>query len=463
MKIAMVTIGFPPEDVGGTETYVLGLIQSLHKIGCRCEVVYMIPRKLDSSSDFRWVRRDYRDIPVHTLEVDHSIKALHSLISDPEGTSKIVDAMVEKLVALKPDLVHFHPLQLNFESRIIQSLKDKGIPTLLTFHSSTTTCMRGDLVQFGRAACDGKVIFSRCLACYLHSKKIPKLAAEYLGEISLEAYRGLYDDLRETQILSKVQSLLSLPLMLEDRMKSWEDITRNVDALVAVCEWVKSNALSNGAPPFKTYLSRHGLRLRANPVKNSRTSDKVQQSITYGYLGRLSHEKGIDTLIQALRLVSPEVSFKIQICSSSLTKTELKHGDREAVREILQYAAMDPRVELIGSVDDDSLPETLAQWDAIIVPSFWFESGPMVVYEAFSAGTPVIGSRRGGIAELVEEGRTGFLFTPSSATELARLLEENAQFPERLRAMRSNIPPQRTFDDVAREMQALYHSILLPK
>src|SRR5207253_11522125 len=55
------------------------------------------------------------------------------------------------------------------------------------------------------------------------------------------------------------------------------------------------------------------------------------------------------------------------------------------------------------------LAATLARWDALVVPSLWLESGPQVVYEAFGVQTPVIGSDLGGIGELVQHGRTGFL------------------------------------------------------
>jgi len=90
----------------------------------------------------------------------------------------------------------------------------------------------------------------------------------------------------------------------------------------------------------------------------------------------------------------------------------------------------------------------------------WFESGPQVIYEAFAAGVPVIGSRRGGIAELVSHGETGFLFEPASARELASLLARFAADPASLRTLRSRIPPVRTTADVAAEMLQMYDSLM---
>ncbi len=74
--------------------------------------------------------------------------------------------------------------------------------------------------------------------------------------------------------------------------------------------------------------------------------------------------------------------------------------------------------------------------------------------------TPIIGSRRGGIAELVEEGRTGYLFEPGASEELAALLKRFAERPEELRSLRKNILPPRTFSKVASEMAELYQNVL---
>jgi glycosyltransferase involved in cell wall biosynthesis len=133
-----------------------------------------------------------------------------------------------------------------------------------------------------------------------------------------------------------------------------------------------------------------------------------------------------------------------------------QRAEVEAVRELV---ATDKRVRIIDSPSDSKLASVLATWDALVVPSFWLESGPEVIYEAFAVKTPAIGSRRGGIAELVEEGKSGFLFSPTNADELTSLLIRFANDPSELRAMRNRIGPVRTTKQVAEDMEQMYRSV----
>ena len=87
------------------------------------------------------------------------------------------------------------------------------------------------------------------------------------------------------------------------------------------------------------------------------------------------------------------------------------------------------------------------------------ETGPLVIYDAFDAGLPVVGSRRGGIAELVQEDRNGLLVDPANpdawGAALARLCEE----PGLLATLRAAVRPARTMDEVAAEMLMLYRGL----
>ena len=85
-------------------------------------------------------------------------------------------------------------------------------------------------------------------------------------------------------------------------------------------------------------------------------------------------------------------------------------------------AALDPRVRFAGYVTGDDKRELLAHADYLLVPSLWYENAPVAVIEAAAYGLGVIGSRIGGIPELVDEGRTGFLFEPGDAAALANLM-----------------------------------------
>ena len=99
----------------------------------------------------------------------------------------------------------------------------------------------------------------------------------------------------------------------------------------------------------------------------------------------------------------------------------------------------------------------LAQHDVLAVPSQCLETGPLVVLEAFAAGTPVIGANLGGIAELVTDGVDGLLVEPAAwATTLQRCATDRDLLPR----LRAGIRPPRTMATVADEMLALYETAL---
>ena len=102
------------------------------------------------------------------------------------------------------------------------------------------------------------------------------------------------------------------------------------------------------------------------------------------------------------------------------------------------------------------MPRAHAAIDLLVVPSVWFENSPLVIHEALAAGTPLLVSDLGGMAELVEEGRGGWRFRTGDAQELAdrlaALLADRSPL-DTILASRPTIP---TFAQHAREVEALY-------
>jgi glycosyltransferase involved in cell wall biosynthesis len=101
--------------------------------------------------------------------------------------------------------------------------------------------------------------------------------------------------------------------------------------------------------------------------------------------------------------------------------------------------------------------------DVLVVPSIWLENSPLVIHEAFMAGVPIVGARIGGIAELVDDGRTGLLYTPTSSSDLAAALRLLGEKREALAALRSEVrskPRVKSIEDDAREWEQAYAEVL---
>ena len=447
----MITIGYPPTEVGGTEVYVAGLVEALRAHDCTSEVAHVA--ETASGEDIAVESEMRGPTLVHRVVVPRSRFHLETVALDESLRARIITAFRTIIRDRRPEVIHVHPLQLGLEAHLLEALRSDGRTLVLTYHSSTTSCARGDLVRFGRSACDGVIRQIACTECLMHARGVPRPLAAGLARMPLSWHRAGYRRV-QTAALRKLRALCSLALMVEARRACWTRAMASSDRVVAVCNWVKALCLSNGVPAGKIVLSRHGLRFRTAPAAFAPSA-----VVRFGYLGRLSPEKGLGVLLEAAELIDRQVRFEIEFVSATLDSASPSPEEQRVIEQLRAAAAGDDRLRLRGAVADDRLTATIATWDAMIVPSLWFESGPQVVYEAFAAGTPVIGSRRGGIAELVADGETGFLFEPANARELATVLARLAVDPAPLRALRSRIPPVRTTADVAADMIAVYRTL----
>jgi len=119
----------------------------------------------------------------------------------------------------------------------------------------------------------------------------------------------------------------------------------------------------------------------------------------------------------------------------------------------------DSRIRFRAPLSVDNVVETLASYDATIIPSQWLETGPLTVLESFAAGTPVIGSNLGGIAELVVHDRDGWLVQHSDPDAWVLALRRVAGDRSLLDRLRDGVRPPRSTLDVARDMLAVYDTI----
>jgi glycosyltransferase involved in cell wall biosynthesis len=133
--------------------------------------------------------------------------------------------------------------------------------------------------------------------------------------------------------------------------------------------------------------------------------------------------------------------------------------DLAYVEQLRNSIGSDARIQLRVPLPNEAVVDKLREYDALAVPSQWMETGPLVVYDAFLAGIPVIGSRRGGIAELVTNERDGMLIEPGDPEAWAvafERLSSDVQFRERLR---SGVRVPRSMSAVASEMLDLYAQV----
>ena len=133
----------------------------------------------------------------------------------------------------------------------------------------------------------------------------------------------------------------------------------------------------------------------------------------YLYYGRLSWEKGVETLIKAF---SKKKNLNLKIVGTGPIEKELK-------MQCEKLKALN--IEFLGYKKGKDLYRIIERAKFVCVPSEWYENNPMTIIESYTLSVPVIGAKIGGIPELIDEGNTGFLFTPGSVNSLLEAINKS--------------------------------------
>jgi glycosyltransferase involved in cell wall biosynthesis len=143
------------------------------------------------------------------------------------------------------------------------------------------------------------------------------------------------------------------------------------------------------------------------------------------FVGRLSAEKGLDTLLAAWQ--GPDVPLPLKVV-----------GDGPLAEVVRTAARHNAGIEWLGRRTPEVVLDLVGAAAVLVMPSTWYETFGRTVLEAFARGTPVVASRIGALAELVAEGRTGLLFEPGNAAELAAKVRALLADPAALARLRQS-------------------------
>lgn len=163
------------------------------------------------------------------------------------------------------------------------------------------------------------------------------------------------------------------------------------------------------------------------PIAIRQRSPRVPNApLTIGFIGRIVPEKGIETLIEAVAGLPPS-GWKLLIAGTVYPPFDPVALRARTAGLPVEWLGMVPAADFYSKVD------------LLVVPAIWADPGPLVVHEAFANAVPVIGSRMGGITDLVDDGATGWLFEPGNVTELRQILAE------RISKGRAGLPKEAAF------------------
>lgn len=285
-------------------------------------------------------------------------------------------AFGRELERFRPDVIHVHNTFPLISPSIYWVAERYGVPVVQTLHNFRLLCPQAMFLREGRV----------CEDCLGH---LP-----WRG-----AVRGCYRG-------SVAQStVLAGMLGIHRYIGTWRD---RVTRYIALNEFCRRKFIQGGLPSERIVVKPNFVDF---PAPLERRRDGLL------FVGRLSPEKGVAILAEALAL---DASIHLAVAGSG------EEADRISVV---------PGVAMLGSLTGEEIRERMSGAVALVLPSIWYENFPRTLVEAMACSLPVIASRIGALAELVEDGVTGLLFEPGDPADLSRKMRWAIDHPERVRQM----------------------------
>jgi len=424
---------FFPDSSGGTEVYVAELIAALRERAFRGSVAAPAREQAEYA---------YEGIPVYRFAQDLRQKPAYAYGEPDEAAAASFRGLVQRL---RPDIVHMHAQTAAVSEGLADIAHDGGAQVVFTYHTPTVSCLRGSMMYLGAEPCDGVLDVTRCAVCVLQKHGVSERLSNLLGRMP----SGIGKALGDSGVSGQVVTALRMRENTAGAHRRFTSLMAKADRVIAVCEWVKDVLLANNVREDKIRLCRQGFSgpsFREGGIRQ-RGEDG---SLRLAYFGRIDPVKGLDVVIDALKLI-PDARVTLDVYG-------IVQPGSETYASALK-ASGDVRVQFMPAVPRGSVGEVMARYDFVVVPSRWLETGPLVVYEAFASGTPILGSHLGGIAELVSNGRDGILVPSNNPRDWAAAIEDLARDNGRVDRLRAGIRPPRTMADVADEMARHYSDL----
>jgi len=339
-----------------------------------------------------------------------------------------------------------------------------GIPVVATLHDYALVCPSGgQRIHRAEQYLCHVIDTKRCVRCFHDSpfhrqisfgrlagaRPVPRLVRSAAAALSrrLPGLVGRF-----------VRAAGLLPMTkrdIDERLAAARTVFDEVDLFVAPSPSIAAEFQRLGLDGSKIRVSDYGfvpvLRRPGNGSHETPGDHQPRRPLRVGYVGTLVWHKGVHMLLDAVRRL-PADAYEVKIFGSPDVFPEYAAG--------LRTQAAGLPVRFMGAFDHERTAGVYAQLDVLVVPSLWLENSPLVIHEALMAGIPVVGARIGGIADLVEDGRNGLLYDPTSPAELEAMLRGLIENPDRLCRLAGALPRVKSIAEDAREWEAAYADVL---
>lgn len=345
---------------GGSETYILKLGEYLNSIGHEVQYFGM---EDDRNIVGNKVESYVSNCDFHTTsfkKIIYPFKIVYSL----EARKKIRKVLDD----FKPDIVHLNNFNFQITPSVVYEIKKDNTPIIMTVHDPQIVCPNHRLYIESR-----KEVCERCLK------------GDYFECIKNKCFDN-----------SKIKSIIgAIESYLYHSLKTYS----KVDTFLCPSKFMGEMLVKGG-------VNKDKIRVLCNFSELYDTVDTIEKENYVLYFGRISHEKGINTL---LNVCSSLNDIKFVFAGSGPMENELKSVGN---------------IEYIGFKKGRELNDLISKALFTIYPSEWYENCPLSVIESQALGTPVIGANIGGIPELIKDKNTGLLFESGNSKDLREKILE---------------------------------------
>lgn len=337
------------------------------------------------SNEEMLLRKHGHEVHLHTVSND-SIHGLWSKVVTAWQTPYSLWGRREAMQIIektRPDVVHIHNFFPLLTPSIYDAFREAKVPVVQTLHNYRTICSGALLMRDGKPCED-------CIQ----------------GTPYQAVLHGCYRD-------SRLGSLAVARMVDTHRRRgTWAD---KVDRFIALAEFAKEKFVEAGFPSDKIVVKPNFVEA----VEFVATADTDRNGALF--VGRLSKEKGIETLLRAWEFLDTPLRII---------------GDGPLLESVDKTATKN--VTILGRKTPSEVAEEMNYATFLVMPSECYEGFPMTIAEAFARGLPVIASRLGAMAEIIEDNVTGLHFTPGDAEDLAGKVRWASEHPEDMRRMGRN-------------------------
>jgi len=312
----------------------------------------------------------------------------------------------------RPQIVHFHNTFPLISPAAYYAAREENIPVVQTVHNFRLLCANALLFRNGEVCedCIGKAI-------------------GWPGVVH-RCYRG------SLTATSAVAAMLGV----HRAMGTWSTA---VDMYIALTEFGRRKLVAGGLPADKVAVKSNFVD--PDPGPGSGAGNYAV------FVGRLSTEKGLETLIEAWRQLRGEIPLRII-------------GDGPMVEAVKAAATDQASIQWLGAKPLEAVYEAIGEAAFVVLPSRCYENFPRVIVEAFAKGTPVIASHLGAMATIIKDGQTGLLFRSGDAKDLAEKVRLVLANPSTLKCMRQTARQEFTRNFTAesnyKTLVAIYERVL---